>query len=561
MKKGIKGSHQQRPLDEDNKTPHAQQDSSSKHNLNCCDSVRRPSRNNNSPKSKQIYRIIGLAHNNIQVVAQQEQEAVSSESEEEEVDDDVASRLEEQLRVSEQEPDLSEEQLRINDQLQEDELLAMEAIYGENLSILREEGGLRVFEIYIHIETPDELTISAKLLSSNGNAKLGMKSSSSLVTAECSNEFVYHFKVEHLPPIILRCLLPKSYPSHQPPYFTIAIQWLDSQRISNLCIMLDSLWTDQPGQEVIYQWVEWLQSSSLSYLGINKELVLGPLYMPHSGDRRAVSRSVSPEVDIPSMMNYNDDKCHEVFWQNMHECCICFGEHAGTEFIRLPCKHFYCWKCMEAYSSIHVKEGTINKLLCPDAKCGGMVPPGLLKHLLGDENYERWESLLLQKTLASMSDVIYCPRCETACLEDEDHNGQCSKCLYSFCSLCGDRRHVGSTCMSPELKLLLLQTKVSNFHFEPYLRQDGCELFPREEIQQWEERMNGRQLVGQIQAELYAAHGHSCPLCGQMNAKVGNNNHIFCWSCQNHYCYLCRKKVRRSSQHYGPKGCKQHTVG
>ncbi|PQQ16694.1 E3 ubiquitin-protein ligase RNF14 [Prunus yedoensis var. nudiflora] len=528
-------------------------------------------------------------------------------------DDDVLSRLEE-LQLGVEEPKLSDEQLRIDDQAQEDELLAMESIYGDDFFIFERQGGCRSFQIHIHIEAPGEIAVTTKL---NSSSDLKTRSDS-------SGEFSYSFKAQHLPPIMLTCLLPKSYPSHLPPYFTISVQWLHSSKISHLCSELDSIWREQPGQEVMYQWVEWLQNSSLSYLGFDKEIILGPYGVRDAGDRRAVTGSVSPDVDIPFIRSYNDDRLRENFHKNLHECCICFSEFAGTEFVRLPCQHFFCWKCMKTYSDMHVKEGTVSKLQCPDAKCGGKIPPGLLKRLLDDEEFERWESLILIKTLEAMSDVVYCPRCETPCIEDEDQHAQCSKCFFSFCTLCKERRHVGIQCMTPDMKLHILQErqkfgqlKDDQRHKEreeineilsvreilrdakqcpsckmaisrtegcnkmvckncgqyfcyrcdkaiegyDHYRDGACELFPQEEIQNWEAQMNPRQVLGQIQAELFAAHGQLCPNCGQFNAKIGNNNHMFCWACQNHYCYLCKKIVKRSSQHYGRKGCKQHTAG
>lgn len=530
-----------------------------------------------------------------------------------EATDDVYSRLE-MLQRSSEEPELPEEQLRINDQLQEDELLALESIYGENIHILDEHRGQRRFQISIHIECPGDITVTANL---NSSGALEMKRTN-------SDDFSCSFKVKYLNPIVLTCLLPKSYPSHLPPYYTISIQWLDAARISRLCSVLDTIWTEQAGQEVVYQWVECLQTSSLVYLEIDKEITLGPYNKGHSGDIRAVSGSVSPEVDVPAIVNYDNQRREEDFCMNLQECCICLSQFAGTKFVRFPCKHYFCWKCMETYSNMHVKEGTVSKLKCPDAKCDLMLPPGLLKQLLGAEEFERWESMLLTKTLESMSDVVYCPRCETPCLEDVDHDAQCSKCYFSFCTLCSERRHVGIECMTPEMKLRLLEERQSSSQLSSdqrrkereminelmsvkeilrdakqcpsckmaisrtegcnkmvcnncgqyfcyrcskaidgydHFREGTCELFPQETIQQWEERMNARQLLGQIHAELFPENGHPCPNCGQINAKVGNNNHIRCWSCQNHYCYLCKKVVKRSSQHYGPKGCKQHTAG
>ena len=64
--------------------------------------------------------------------------------------------------------------------------------------------------------------------------------------------------------------------------------------------------------------------------------------------------------------------------------------------------------------------------------------------MLSSADLARWEELELAQTLQRMPDVVYCPRCSAACLEDGDASmAQCARCLFAFCSLCSESWHPG----------------------------------------------------------------------------------------------------------------------
>ncbi len=50
----------------------------------------------------------------------------------------------------------------------------------------------------------------------------------------------------------------------------------------------------------------------------------------------------------------------------------------------------------------------------------------VLARLLTPPEMERWETLTLQKSLDRMPDLVYCPRCSAATLEDGQHCAFCA---------------------------------------------------------------------------------------------------------------------------------------
>jgi E3 ubiquitin-protein ligase RNF14 len=179
----------------------------------------------------------------------------------------------------------------------------------------------------VHIEIQEGIDVSARPDHGTGTLNYGR-----ICDGDTSDDLVYKFRVEHLPPILLTCYLPLSYPSHKPPFFTISTEWLGKVKISSLCQMLDIIWEEKQGMEVIYQWVQWLQNSALSHLGFTDEIILrkGDLTCDEDGGaKRACLGYSAPDVVMTRIMRYNDDKRHEVFLHDIHDCMICFSEFPG----------------------------------------------------------------------------------------------------------------------------------------------------------------------------------------------------------------------------------------
>ncbi|KAL9980136.1 hypothetical protein ACROYT_G008682 [Oculina patagonica] len=102
------------------------------------------------------------------------------------------------------------------------------------------------------------------------------------------------------------------------------------------------------------------------------------------------------------------------------------------------------------------QSGTVLNLLCPNHDCKTMIPPEILRDVLDADKLERWERLLLSKTLDVMGDVVYCPRCNVAVVIDEDESsrlGHCANCFFAFCTECHEPWHARQECFEGESDL------------------------------------------------------------------------------------------------------------
>lgn len=448
---------------------------------------------------------------------------------------------------------------------QQDEILALSAIFGGDFSKCEYDECNTIYEIKIKVnligkkvqlrawlpveeqveeDEPEEEKSNTK--EASAFKKISFRRS------ESKKHTCLTLSVSHLTPLRLEFSLPRDYPTCSKPMFTLSCLWLDGYHLSCLCQKLDELWESNVGQAVIFSWVDWLQYSSLEFLGATETISLKPFTWDRDDtrvrDSRGLSEFLEPKSCALKILEHDFRMEQQRFRKESHVCEICFEEREGILFHFLEeCGHKYCAECLLDYCQMHVNEGTVKQLQCPDKECRSTLTPIILRELLSEEDFQRWERLLFLQTLDGMVDVLYCPRCNSVVLQDEDEKSklaQCGDCFFSFCTECLMSWHSTQPCGSE----LEPNPKPTSKLKEKRRRTNRTNQVTSNELEEvtsrtlhWKQKnmtptMQNYQFL-MLQQRL--GKFQRCPKCRIMVEKTEGCNMMHCSHCSQSFCWQC----------------------
>jgi len=253
---------------------------------------------------------------------------------------------------------------------------------------------------------------------------------------------------------------------------------------------------------------------------------------------KRVRRNSSKQDQLATLLReFNNMKEEEEFAVSLNSCQICFTDKIGSQCLRfVVCNHVYCRECMTNYFTEKISTGAVSSLVCPTFKCETQALPNQVAELVPLDLFNKYESLLLETQLESMTDVMLCPRlvCQCPTMIDRDTNmGHCPACQFAFCIYCKATYHGVSPCKfkSSEQRAILERYKNSSGEERIFL----------------EKRYGKKQLAtmsATLASEDYmASHARQCPHCNAPIEKNEGCNKITCWRCNTHFCWLCGARL------------------
>ncbi|KAI4476388.1 hypothetical protein M0802_014875 [Mischocyttarus mexicanus] len=455
----------------------------------------------------------------------------------------------------------------MDNEKQKDEICALESIYNKEEFSCYIEDKLHQCNFKIFINLPKEYYFTYK-------------------DSRHPEETTEKIKVLHLPPLSLYVTLPEDYPSISQPMFTLSSSWLCQTMLAKLCKKLDSLWEENKGLEILFSWIEFLQHETLQFLNIEQSVSIDYIYtsykialekaqnsqkyMEHLDenetndtiavdtnntrrsscssksnkkelqrqrykgienrkiDKRAFSDCPFGKNPIQFLTDYNEKRDYIEFNKSLYTCKICFTDKLGEHCIKfLPCSHIFCKTCISGYIEVKIKDGSVKDISCPEQKCTSEATPGQIKDLVSPEMFAKYDSILLNVTLDTMTDIVYCPRRQCQYPVSRDLNekmASCPLCQYTFCVYC---------------KMV--------YHAEKQQLVNRYQGASDDEKLQMEKRYGKKQLeilVENTMSENWInINSHNCPHCYAAIEKSDGCNKMTCFKCHTYFCWLCGRKL------------------
>ncbi|ELU14036.1 hypothetical protein CAPTEDRAFT_154469 [Capitella teleta] len=451
---------------------------------------------------------------------------------------------------------------------QEDEILALTSIYDDDSfsSSLDDTTGVTSgsFSALLSIPKPFIVRFRNKLNHENPSTE--------------------EHNIESLPPLMLSFELPVDYPSQSPPSFNLTCKWLSLRQLSRACCHLDELWRSNCGEVILFLWTSFLQDELFDFLQITSPLDLTEV-VPHrivpSDSLRQSSESDNDDLDdeeddpldsrafqdiacqtflMPAVLEHDQLQREAKFNSTMFSCAVCLVEKPGKVCMQfVQCGHTFCRECMKNFFEVLIKDGNVKGLLCPNcpADTDSHAHPAQVKDLVSASVFQRYDRLLLQTAMDTMSDVMYCPRAMCGCPVLVDAAppdsvtvmGSCAHCHFVFCVFCKGTYHGVSPCKikSEEVKRLR----------EEYL---ACDEKGKKSMEKRYGRVVIRKVIeDSFTEEWLQEYSKRCPNCKTHIQKIDGCNKMTCSKCNCFFCWICGCVLSRANpyQHFSDtrSGC------
>lgn len=372
-------------------------------------------------------------------------------------------------------------------------------------------------------------------------------------------------QLSHLPPLKLHIDLPDGYPHDKPPNVVVRLDpvWLPQPTLDNLRDKCTELWKECGQDQVVYTFIDYVQQEAEKAFGL--------------ADQTHHKFELSSDLKLV-LLDYDLKRKQEQFENETFECGICLDPKKGRICHRLIlCGHVFCVACLQDFYNNCITEGDIDSVKCLDPGCGKepkaettptkrrkidytLNPSELLQIPIEQELVQRYVRLKRKKRIEADKNTVYCPRqwCQGAArskkhpklddplqdAKDSDYESEeeikptkkqkkdqndipmsdrlsiCEDCNYAFCAVCKKGWHGERANCNPRRQ---------------------AELNAEEEAS----------------LEYMKKFSTPCPTCNAPAQKAYGCNHMICFKCKTHFCYLCSSYLMPDNpyKHFNdPKG-------
>ncbi|KAK5404414.1 hypothetical protein LTR06_009561 [Exophiala xenobiotica] len=358
-------------------------------------------------------------------------------------------------------------------------------------------------------------------------------------------------ELSHLPPLSLRISLPEGYPAEKAPTVSVSVSppWLPRSVLKKLRDDCSRLWEELGKDQVVYTYIDHVQQEAENAFGL----------------AGAPDFQISSDLKL-ALLDFDLKAKREQFENETFDCGICLEPKKGVYCHKmLQCGDVFCVACLQDFYKSCITEGDVDSVKCLSPTCGKdetqktgpdgrplkrrkhdrtLNPSELLQIPIEQELVQRYVRLKRKKRLEADPNTIYCPRqwCQGAArskkhpkpidplnglAEDSSESEEelpqktkrrkkfdleelpmsqrlsvCEDCNYAFCCVCRKGWHGELARCSPRRqKELDVEEAASLAYVQKY--------------------------------------STPCPTCNAPCQKTMGCNHMICFRCKSHFCYLC----------------------